>query len=133
MQLSPRMLSEMMMRAEAQAELIRATQDAVRDLRVTEESDDGLISVTADANGRLLDLKLDPRIYRDSDSGQLAKTILLTQRSAAEKAAKKAARLFEGLMPVEDDTDLTYGPALHELDQVASGKVLDTIWDGRNR
>jgi DNA-binding protein YbaB len=71
---------------------IRDIQRELAAVRETAFSPDGLISVTVDARGDLLELALDPRVYRDPDSRGLAAAITETCR-AARKAAD--ARAFE--------------------------------------
>src|SRR4051812_40181107 len=48
-------------------------QRQLPELRVTAESDDGLIRATVGPRGELLDLRLDHRIYRDMDADALAR------------------------------------------------------------
>ncbi|GAA2842299.1 YbaB/EbfC family nucleoid-associated protein [Crossiella cryophila] len=62
------------------------------------DSADGLITATVSARGELLDLWLDQRIYRRSDSARLAADITGTVREAACQArARVAAELDEML------------------------------------
>lgn len=71
---------------------IRDIQRELEAVTETAFSPDGLISATVDARGDLLELALDPRVYRDPDSRRLAAAITETCR-AARKAAD--ARAFE--------------------------------------
>ncbi|MCK2242829.1 MULTISPECIES: YbaB/EbfC family nucleoid-associated protein [unclassified Crossiella] len=62
------------------------------------DSADGLITATVSARGELLDLWLDQRIYRTSDSARLAVQITGTVREAARRArARVAVKLDEML------------------------------------
>lgn len=61
-------------------------RDMARRVRVTETSDDGLVSATTDGYGRLHDLTLHPRIYRTTDSRALARTIAGTVSRAGQLA-----------------------------------------------
>jgi DNA-binding protein YbaB len=70
---------------------LRTVQEWLVDVRVTAESDDGLIRVTVSGRGELLDLDLDPRIYRTPDSRALATAITATVREAKRRAAERAA------------------------------------------
>jgi len=103
---------------------LRTVQTRLTDVRVTETSDDGLVSATVGGRGELLDLDLDPRIYRTPDSRALATAITTTIRRARTEAADRAAaltrrslarggRLAEG----EPGEDPAFGPLLRRLDR----------------
>jgi DNA-binding protein YbaB len=100
------------------AEDVRAMRDGLDRIRAAAYSPDGLVSVTVGGRGELLDLTLDPRIYRDQDAGALAGTITETVRDAVAKAERAAVRITERL--VGDRTgggvDPLFDPVLHVLD-----------------
>ncbi|MFI7675781.1 YbaB/EbfC family nucleoid-associated protein [Actinophytocola sp. NPDC049390] len=56
----------------------------------TAYSDDGLVSATVDGRLRLVDLSLDERVFRTSDSAALAHTILTTVHAAADATVPRA-------------------------------------------
>ena len=100
-------------------ELRRALDDA----RESVTSDDGLITAVAGGRGQLLELELDPRIYREQDSGVLAAGIVDTVRRAVERAQLKAVeaagpQLLEPGVPPES-VDVEFGPFLRELERAA--------------
>lgn len=105
---------------------VRAVRDGIDGIRVTTYSPDGLIRVVCGGRGQLLELELDPRIYRDQDSTALADTIRETIRESAEDAEHAAAKLAEKLLPeharsisdenVDDLEDPRFGPVLNMLD-----------------
>ena len=72
-----------------------------REVQITEKSSDGLVSVTVNANGRLVRLDLDPRIYRRPDSRELADTIVETIERASEAVQERVLDIFEPLVPRE--------------------------------
>lgn len=72
-----------------------------REVQITEKSSDGLVSVTVNANGRLVRLDLDPRIYRRPDSRELADTIVDTIERASEAVQERVLDIFEPLVPRE--------------------------------
>ncbi|WIX77463.1 YbaB/EbfC family nucleoid-associated protein [Amycolatopsis carbonis] len=74
------------------AEEIRGIQRELAAVVEEAESDDGLVFVKVDARGDVVELDLDPRIYRTHDSAALARTIAETCRAARAKAD---ARPFE--------------------------------------
>ncbi|WP_344868702.1 YbaB/EbfC family nucleoid-associated protein [Amycolatopsis ultiminotia] len=66
---------------------------ALAEIEATADSPDGLVRATTDAHGRLLDLELDRRIYRSTDSGALTGTITATVQAAAEAAEAEIERI----------------------------------------
>lgn len=77
-------------------------QERARTIQVTEKSPDGLISATVGARGELIRLDLDPRIYRQPDSRELADTITDTIKAAGVKAQEQVLEVFEPLVPREE-------------------------------
>jgi DNA-binding protein YbaB len=75
------------------ASALREIRDALTEIRGIADSPDGLIRATTDAHGRLLELELDPRIYRSADSQALTTAITDTVRAAAEAAEAEIERL----------------------------------------
>lgn len=75
------------------AEGIRGIQRELAAVVETADSDDGLITVTVNARGDLVDLVLNPRVYRTPDSRALAETIARTYRAAREAADRRAFEL----------------------------------------
>ncbi|GAB1509195.1 YbaB/EbfC family nucleoid-associated protein [Actinophytocola sp. KF-1] len=102
------------------AEDVRVLQRTIAETRATADSGDGLVSATVDGNGRLLELWLDPRIYRAPDSAGLAATITETVREAVRQAEETVFAAAVRFLP--DDatpatTDLRLDPFLHQLDR----------------
>ncbi|PRY27230.1 YbaB/EbfC family nucleoid-associated protein [Pseudosporangium ferrugineum] len=96
-------------------------QRRLAEVRISAESEDGLIRATVGPRGQLLDLRLDRRIYRDMDAGRLSHAIVETTARAAELAAAEVQRLMAGYLPVDSgpmrylrDDDL--GSLLHRQD-----------------
>jgi DNA-binding protein YbaB len=100
------------------AEDVLAMRNGIDRLRATAYSPDGLICATVGGRGELIDLELDPRIYRDTDAAALAKTIRETVRDAAAQAERGAARIAERLIGARagQDVDPLFDPVLHLLD-----------------
>ncbi|EMD26311.1 YbaB/EbfC family nucleoid-associated protein [Amycolatopsis azurea] len=110
------------MRAEygRMADDIRSTQGRMARIRATAESDDGLIGVTVGGAGELIELWLDPRIYRSPDSAALAKDITETFHRAVERSQEEVMEIVAGFLPADatrETTDLRFDPLLHELDR----------------
>ncbi|KZB81469.1 hypothetical protein AVL48_05520 [Amycolatopsis regifaucium] len=108
------------------AEDVRTMQRRLAEVRVTADSDDGLISVTVGGAGELLELWLDPRVHRDPDSAALAKSITETVHRAVALSRDEGVAIAASLLPAgatADNTDLRFDPYLRELDrQVAGGE-----------
>jgi DNA-binding protein YbaB len=94
------------------AEQVRAVRDGVEEVRATGYSDDGLVTAVVGGRGELLELELDPRIYRDRDAAALATKIVAAIHEAAADADQQAAEL---LVPGRDDADARFDPALNML------------------
>jgi len=77
-------------------------QERARAVQVTEKSPNGLISATVGSRGELIRLDLDPRIYRQPDSRELADTITDTIKAAGVKAQEQVLEVFEPLVPREE-------------------------------
>lgn len=82
-------------------EEVPALHEKARAVQVTEKSRDGLVAATVGANGDLIRLDLDPRIYRRQDARGLADTITRTIHAAAAKARDRVVEIFAPLIPAE--------------------------------
>ena len=97
---------------------IRELRTALDETRETATSDDGLITATAGGRGELVELELDPRIYRDQDSTVLAAGIVETVRRAVQRAQRKAVEAVgpQVLGPADPESiDVEFEPFLREL------------------
>ncbi|EME58531.1 hypothetical protein H074_18168 [Amycolatopsis decaplanina DSM 44594] len=107
------------------AEDVRTMQERMAGIRATADSEDGLISVTVGGAGELIELWLDPRVYRTLDSAALAESITATVHRAAAESQEKGMVIAAGFLPAEsspEGTDLRFGPLLHRLDERAGGR-----------
>lgn len=86
-------------------------QRALDEVRGEAESADGLVHATTNGRGELIDLFLDPRIYRTADAGALAADIMSTIQAAVVQAqadvlqASKASLFPPGKDPAEIDLE----------------------------
>ena len=106
------------------AEKVRAAQQQMAAIRVTVETEDGLISATVGGSGGLEELWLDPRVYRTPDSTALAETIVDTIRRAAQSVLEERFAILAGYLPDDaapETSDLGLDPFLHELDRDLKG------------
>ncbi|NJP35019.1 YbaB/EbfC family nucleoid-associated protein [Micromonospora sp. HSS6-12] len=74
-------------------------QRKLAELRVTERSDDGRVTVVVGARGELISVDLDSAIYRDRDARGLGRSITETAQRAAASAAKATRDLAAGYLP----------------------------------
>lgn len=72
-------------------------------LKVTGEawSDDRLIRVVVGPRGQLVDLEIDPRVFRRPNSKALATAILATTRLAIDDANTKSQEIMAETLPAE--------------------------------
>jgi DNA-binding protein YbaB len=97
---------------------VRSAQRAIGSLRGAADSDDGLISVTVDVHGSVLELELSPRIYRSPDSDRLAAAIVDTIERARQDVRTRAVDELAPWLPADadpDTTDLGIDPVLRQL------------------
>jgi DNA-binding protein YbaB len=80
-------------------------QRKLADLTVSTKSEDSYIVTTVDARGRLVQLDLDPRIYRSPNAGALASLILETMQRAIDKVEKDSRKILDEYLPDEIDVD----------------------------
>jgi len=103
---------------------VRRIRDALEETRCSVESPDGLIEATVGGRGRLVGLRLDPRIYRCQDAEALAQDILDTVRRATEQAEEQVARIAASLLPERPDgrrPDPEFDPFLHQVHRLKGG------------
>lgn len=103
------------------ARQVLAVRDGIDEVRGTGYSDDGLVTAVVDGRGELLELELDPRIYRDRNASELAARIVATVREAAREAGQEAAKFAEKLAPGKrrEEGDVVFDPALRLLGDAA--------------
>ncbi|NUT95186.1 MAG: YbaB/EbfC family nucleoid-associated protein [Saccharothrix sp.] len=104
---------------EGLAEGIRAFRDRLATVRATAHSRDGLVTATTSGRGELLDLVIDPRVYRHPDSVGLAESVTDAVHRATEQAQREAFALARPFLPPDArpaETDVDFDPALHQFD-----------------
>jgi DNA-binding protein YbaB len=99
---------------------LRTLPERIAGVRETAESDDGLVNVTVDGHGQLLDLSLDPGVYRRTDPVALAREITETAHRATALAGRRMLELTRSAGDPEpaDDADPAFDPLLRELDRL---------------
>lgn len=94
---------------------VAGAQDQLRDLTVTAHSADRLVTVTVGAQGKLLDLTLDPRIYRDPNSTALATTIKDLILRAQAEMERKIGEVSSNVLPEAEQFGSSVGLDINEL------------------
>ena len=98
------------------AEQAKSLRDGVGEIRGTGYSPDGLVTAVVGGRGELVELELDPRIYREQNATRLAEEILAAVHEAAAEAEQEATKIAEKLLPPSrGDIDPRFDPALHML------------------
>ncbi|SHN03279.1 YbaB/EbfC family nucleoid-associated protein [Cryptosporangium aurantiacum] len=77
-------------------------QQQLRTIEVVVHSDDRLVTATLGPRGQLVRLELDPRIYRDPNSRELASKITDTIQKGARQVADRTLELCRPFLPEDD-------------------------------
>ena len=75
------------------------TRQQIMEITGTAWSDDRLIKVVVGPRGQLIELEIDPRVYRTPNSKALAASIMSTVRAAVEDANKQTKEIVDKVMP----------------------------------
>jgi len=108
------------------AESVKSVQDGVGEIRGTGYSTDGLVTAVVGGRGELVELELDPRIYRERNAAKLAEDIVTAVHEAAAEAEQEATKIAQKLLPPErqdEEADPRFDPAVHMLADTKSLEV----------
>lgn len=78
-------------------------------------SDDRMIKAVVGPRGHLLELEIDPRVYRKPNSKALAADIVATVRRAVEEAARQSKEILDESMPKDMPFSAIAGTRLGKL------------------
>lgn len=78
---------------------VEQTQRKVFEITGVAWSDDRLIKAVVGPRGQLVELEIDPRVYRTPNSRALATSILTTVRAATDEAMAKTQQLLDANVP----------------------------------
>ncbi|WP_405092524.1 YbaB/EbfC family nucleoid-associated protein [Micromonospora sp. NBC_01392] len=100
-------------------------QTRLAELRVTERSDDGQITVVVGARGELITVEVSPAVFHDRDAQALSRKITETVLRASAAASGATRELVSGYLPpgsssVEFLRTHDFGALLGRADAVAS-------------
>jgi DNA-binding protein YbaB len=90
-------------RAEKRAAETQAASEGLQRLRITAPDDNGIVDVTIDSRGSLLDIRLSTRIQRQAPEHS-QKAILGAYRNAKKKLAEAAAEIVRETVGSESAT-----------------------------
>ncbi|MDQ7906553.1 YbaB/EbfC family nucleoid-associated protein [Phytohabitans sp. ZYX-F-186] len=75
------------------------TRQQIMEITGTAWSDDRLVKAVVGPRGQLIELEIDPRVYRTPNSKALAASIMSTVRAAVEDANKQTKEIVDKVMP----------------------------------
>jgi DNA-binding protein YbaB len=76
-------------------------QRASREATGTAWSDDGLVKAVVGPRGQLLELELDPRLFRKPDSKLVAAVIVATVRNAVDEVSRRQQEILDEHVPAD--------------------------------
>jgi DNA-binding protein YbaB len=103
---------------EAMERQARTAQRLMETVSGTAESADGLIEATVSTRGALTELVLDPRVYRELDTDDLAAQIRAAVNDAHQRAQEELLLAFVDQLPAAErpsGDDPAFGTFLAEL------------------
>ncbi|MFI6261378.1 YbaB/EbfC family nucleoid-associated protein [Micromonospora sp. NPDC051006] len=102
----------------------KAMSDQLQELRVTAADDNGLVEVTVDSSGQLVDLWLGQRIHRVAPD-VVARTVMNTIRAARQQLADRSQAIIADTMGTESPAARAIaervGQQLRDADPAADG------------
>lgn len=94
---------------------VKQAQNRLFEVRGIAFSDDRMIKATVGPRGQLIDLDLDPRIYRRPNSKALSLAIVATVKKAVEDATTKSQQIMEESVPTDMRAGRVGGMNLRKL------------------
>ena len=92
-------LRSMMGDLQAATRNLEATKQRMQQVRGRATSSDKLIKVVVGPRGQLVELDIDPRVFRQSNSKALSAAILATVREAVDDSLRQGRELRDELVP----------------------------------
>ena len=81
------------------AEELPKTQDQMLDLMGEAWSDDGMVKAVVGPRGQLVDLEIDPRVFRQPDAAALRARILAAAAAAARDVREQVQEIVDSHLP----------------------------------
>lgn len=111
-------IESLLARTRQMVDTFTSLREQVRSLTVTAHSADRLVTAVAAPGGRIVDLELDPRIYRNPDSYALADSILSAIEQAQDGVANREAEIRAKALPEAEALGGSVGLDPKELKQI---------------
>lgn len=80
-------------------EQLKEMRRELAEVGATAKRPDGLVTVVVGAQGQVKDIRLDPRVYRKLDSGELAAAIMELISQASAEVSKQMRTIMTPFMP----------------------------------
>jgi DNA-binding protein YbaB len=100
---------------ERATEKLHESQRRIRQIKGVAWSGDRLIKAVVGPRGQLIELEIDPRVYRTPNSKALSTSILETVRSAVEDAMRQGREIRDDVVPKDLRTLAAKGSATEDL------------------
>jgi hypothetical protein len=101
------------------------TRDRILRIRGRAWSDDRLIKAVVGPRGQLIELEIDPRVFRNPNSTALAANIVATVRAAVEDSLRQGRELRDQLLPSDLRSLAERGPSGQDLLSVHDADLED--------
>lgn len=105
-------------------------QKKVLSVTGTAWSDDRMVKAVVGPRGQLIELDIDPRVYRKPNSKALAATIVQTTRKAVEIATAKAQEILDEGVPSDMRLDKVGGMDFRKLSRSHDADLPKQLEDG---
>jgi DNA-binding protein YbaB len=92
-----------------------SSQQKILKIRAEGRSDDRMVKAVVGPRGQLIDLDIDPRVFRNPNSKALAASILAAVRVATEEAMRQSREVRDALLPKDLLGLADVGPGRQDL------------------
>lgn len=93
------MFQDMLAQLKKTAESLPKTQDRMMSVTAVSYSDDRMVKVVVGPRGQLVDLEIDPRVFRRPDAVELSAKILATVGEAVRKVTAEVQEIMAEQLP----------------------------------
>jgi hypothetical protein len=101
------------------------SRDRILRIRGRAWSDDRLVKAVVGPRGQLIELEIDPRVFRNPNSKALAATIVATVRAAVEDSLRQGREIRDELLPADLRSLAERGPSGQDLLSVHDADLED--------
>lgn len=90
---------DMLAQLKKSAEALPKTQERMTSVTAVSYSDDRMVKVVVGPRGQLVDLEIDPRVFRQPDAKELSAKILATTREAVRQVTEQMQEIVAEQLP----------------------------------